>query len=175
MKNTKVVTLLLLVIFIISISFNIFYSNKLKTLENTYNNKQEALLGEVNYHKKNFTTLLSIDSLSLNVLSNKNIIIYYSASTCSICVEKSLHLINENYDDNLKRRLLILTNHTDNKVLIERFNDMFQLDYEIALDSKIQNFSDVLILKLQENDIQSVLTYNPSSEYYFIKYISFFL
>jgi hypothetical protein len=119
----------------------------------------------------------NIDQSILNTLpEGKNVLIYYSGESCSFCVEEFL----KEYKDNkgIRDKIIVVSDEKDKDNLTFNFNDAYNTNYSHKVDTtkyfKSQIPDDVLFLRIDNNQITSLLTYSyqPEEKQFFLEFAS---
>jgi hypothetical protein len=141
--------------------------SKLNTYKNSLKEKTFFLENALNYS-------LKIDrSMLTNIPEEKDIIIYYSDGSCSICVDDFLKTYKNN--PNIRDRIIVISDEIDKDGLTVNFNDAFNANYSHKVDTvdyfKEEVF-DVLFIKRKGDEIESLLTYsyNLKEKEYFLEF-----
>jgi hypothetical protein len=140
-------------------------------------NRQEMLEGTIllynklDYMERNLRYGMHFDESRFPCIKDKKIVVSLSGKTCSSCIEKLLHLIDEKY--NRKDDTLFLANYRSQQDFIVSFNDAWQLDYDYLFHPSAffePGVDNILVFKLEEGKVKYILEYKPEEEHFFEEY-----
>jgi len=151
---------------------NIYYQPRISQKNELVNQRLDSLAVEKSYLARNMMYNLTANKSDWASVSNVGFVAYYSGSACFSCLESLLSLLNSEYGLIGQTRVVV---DNEYKVYnVEGYNDTFQMEVEIQIDSSkiIEDLSEVLLIKIKENEVLDIIEYRPEEEYLFKKYFS---
>ncbi|WP_157716060.1 hypothetical protein [Roseivirga echinicomitans] len=137
-----------------------------------YESQSDSLRIKNSFLKSSFDYSLAVDKAILSKLpEEKDIIVYFSGGSCTSCVENLLIELKD--IEGIQNRTLIISDSQDKDQFVIRFNDAFITNYSHRVDTTSyfeEDIYDVLVLKIRNKKITSLLVYRPEEKHFFKEY-----
>ncbi len=173
--HLKIITLLLLLIFLSVVLINVILNSKIE--ENRESEIITLLKRETDYLQNSFKANLSQSELlalleSKEIFSEKEFITFIPEMACVTCVDKFLHILLEyKLDDKVH---IIVSSESQLPFFVE-FNDIFSSNFQVVQKNFYTGSSDILILRGLSFDNQLILIFRLGDEVFFKEYFERFL
>ncbi len=159
-------------LFISSTLLNLYYSNKFSKGQEVARLEYRDLVIETAYLQRCLEYKVNISNRKLSPNPENDLLVYYSGNSCYSCLERLLQLLYEEFK--VFERVQIIVDDSSKLHSVEGYTDVFSQPYNYSLDSLslLDDLNDVLVLKLENTRIKSVLEFRPEEEKIFKKYFA---
>lgn len=147
------------------------YLNTRRPIEPYGGQQSASLFNEIAFLERSLDYAMLRNDERTKISPLVNIVMYYSSQSCNTCVQD--FLLNYKDTPNLQDKLLIIVDEKIKEEVIINFNDSFGTNFNYLLDTTQyfrKSIDDVLLLKVEDQNIAYVLEYRPENHEIFDQY-----
>jgi len=163
-------TRFILVLLVVALSFFNYNTRKKHIKLKAECEKEKNILQEKTaYFKRNLNYSLGLINHEFFDKFNKyELIVFYTGGSCSSCLEDLL--LNFKKKQLIQNKILIVTDTKEKTEVVKNFNDGFQTNFDIEIDSSKyfgKRVNDIIVLQNKRNHDKNLLEYRPENKRFF--------